>query len=135
MGKKMYVKVLPGPSLFSLTMNPLRCPLQMVSYYGSTRKSPCVFPWYNPCKPHVTLYCTEIWVLLIACPEFHAIWSWGMQLSFRKFRRNLRRISLSLLTPKVHDLNWKVGEKNTSLSSLNVLGAFTAFNVIKCKRL
>lgn len=75
-GKKpKCVKVLPGPSLFSLMMNPLRCPLQVVSYCSSTRKSQYVFPWYDPCKPHVSLYYAEIWVLLIACPEFHAVWS------------------------------------------------------------
>lgn len=54
-GGKKYVKMLPGPLFFNLMMNPLRCPPQMVSYYGSSHKSPYVFPWYNPCKPHVTV--------------------------------------------------------------------------------
>lgn len=73
--KTKYAKVLPGPSLFILMMNPLRCPLHVVSYYSSTHKSQCIFPWYNPCKPQVSLSYAEIWVLLIACPELHAVWS------------------------------------------------------------
>lgn len=63
-------KTLPGPSLLSLSMNPLRCILQMVSHYGYTRKSHYVVPWYNVCKARVTLYFTLIRVLLIVCPEF-----------------------------------------------------------------
>lgn len=64
------VKMLPGPSLFYLSMNPRRCSLQRVSYYGYIRKTQYVFTWYNPCKPHGTLYFRVIRVLLIACPEF-----------------------------------------------------------------
>lgn len=75
--------MLPEPSVLKMSMNPPQCSLPTVIYQGGAPESQYVCPWYDPCKPHVTLYFTVMHIVLVVCTVPKAVWGWGTQSSLR----------------------------------------------------